>query len=324
MTNNEISLQAIQEAYNQIATYIKKTRLVRSNSLSEKCGGEVYLKLENTQLTGTFKVRGALNKILGLSEKEKQAGVVAASSGNHAQGVALASQILRVEATIFVPKFVSSFKLEKLRKYNVTIKISEEFNQVEPDARRYAQENEATYVSPYNDYAVMAGQGTIVLELEQEIDQYDSVVVPVGGGGLISGIAAGVKHLHPKCQVHGVVTPGAATLYWSFKAGRLVEVKEFDTLADAFLGGIEENSKTFDIIKKYVDQMHLVQETSVADSIRLMWKVEKQVVEGAGATSVALIMEKPELFKNKHVIAIVSGGNISDDKFREVIETNEN
>ncbi len=319
MTTDEIDLQSIRRAYERIVTHIKRTPLVKSDALSELCGGEVYLKLENQQLTGTFKFRGALNKLSSLSDKERKAGVVTASSGNHAQGVALAAQALGIEASIFVPQGASSLKLEKLREYNVEIMMSNDYDRVEPDARTYAREHDATYISPYNDYEVMAGQGTIALELEELIEQYDSVIVPVGGGGLISGIAVGAKGLQPGCNVYGVLTPGAATLYWSLKSGKLVKVEEFDTLADAFLGGVEEGARTFDIIRSYVDDLYLVQEDSVADSIRLLWREEQQMIEGAGATGVALLLERPELFESQCVIAIVSGGNISEDLFADII-----
>ncbi|MHA1576485.1 MAG: threonine ammonia-lyase [Candidatus Thorarchaeota archaeon] len=314
-----ISLQRIQDAYERTEQYVKKTPLIQSKTLSDRCGGDVYLKLENHQHTNTFKFRGAINKIAELSHEESKRGVVTASSGNHAQGVALAAQTLGIHATIFVPREVSPLKLEKLQKYDVEIVVGGEFNQVEPNARKHGVEHGLVYVSPYNDYSIMAGQGTIALELDNELEDFDSVIVPVGGGGLISGIAVGVKSLHPDCKVFGVLTPGASTIHASLQAGKLVQVEEFETLAEAFLGGIEPEALTFDVIKKFVDDVLLVQEESVAEAIRILWNEEKQVVEGAGATSSALILEQMNLFEGKRVVAIVSGGNISETLFAKII-----
>ena len=314
-----IDLQRIQEAHERIHQYVKKTPLIQSKTLSDRCGGEVYLKLENHQHTNTFKFRGAINKIAELSPEESKKGVVTASSGNHAQGVALAAQTLGIHATIFVPKEVSALKLEKLQKYDVEIVIGGGFNQVESNARSHGLEHGLTYVSPYNDYSIMAGQGTIALEIDDQLKDFDSVIVPVGGGGLISGISVGIKSLYPNREVFGVLTPGASTIHASLQAGKLVEVEEFETLAEAFLGGIEPKALTFDVIKKFVDDVFLVQEESVAKAIRLLWNEEKQVVEGAGATSISPILESPERFKGQTVVTVVSGGNIEDSLFKKIV-----
>ena len=319
---NGITLQRIQEARARIRNHVKKTPLVLSQALSEICKGEVYLKLENHQHTNTFKFRGAINKMTELSSDESKAGVVTASSGNHAQGVALAAQTLGIHATIFVPREVSPLKLEKLEKYNVKIVRKGDFNEVEPSAREFGLEQGLTYISPYNDYSIMAGQGIIALEIDEDLKDFDSVIVPVGGGGLIAGISVGIKSLHPNRKVFGVVTPGASTMRESLLAGKIVSVEEFETLAEAFLGGIEEGALTFDVIKEYVDEIYLVQEDSVADAMRVLWTKEKQVVEGAGATSSALILEQGELFEGKRVVVIVSGGNIADTSFSDVVGKN--
>ncbi|MHA1906887.1 MAG: threonine ammonia-lyase [Candidatus Thorarchaeota archaeon] len=315
----EFDLQDIREAHERIREYVEKTPLVFSKVLSNRCGGEVYLKLENHQHTNTFKFRGAINKIAKLTPEQAAKGVVTASSGNHAQGAALAAQTLGIHATIFVPEMVSPLKLKKLQKYDVEIMQEGDYNQVEPNARKYGLEHGLTYVSPYNDYSIMAGQGTIALEIIEELKEFDSVIVPVGGGGLISGIAVGIKSLYKNRQVFGVLTPGASTIHASLKAGKLVQVDEFETLAEAFLGGIEEESLTFDVIREYVDDVLIVQEETVAEAMRLLWNEEKQVVEGAGATSSALILERKDLFESKRVVVVVSGGNISEELFSEVV-----
>ncbi|MFW9850441.1 MAG: threonine/serine dehydratase [Candidatus Thorarchaeota archaeon] len=314
-----LSLGEIHEAYARIQKYVVRTPLVFSDALSKISGKEIYLKLENKQHTNTFKFRGALNKIAMLSSKDKQKGIVTASSGNHAQGVARAAQILGISATIFVPESVSQLKLERLQQYNVEIVRRGEFDQVESQAREYGEVHGLVYISPYNDFDVMAGQGTIALEIDEELQDFDSIIIPVGGGGLISGISVVVKTLHPRRQVLGVLTPGASTMHVSLKAGKIVQVEEFDTLAEAFLGGIEEDALTFDVIRKYVDDVVIVQEESVAEAIRLLWYDEKQVVEGAGATSSALVLERSDLIEGDRVVVIVSGGNISDSLFSKVI-----
>ncbi len=316
---NDLSLREIHEAYARIRKYVVRTPLVFSDSLSKISGKEVYLKLENKQHTNTFKFRGALNKMVMLSSKDMQKGIVTASSGNHAQGVARAAQILGISATIFVPESVSLLKLEKLQQYNVEIIRRGEFDQVESQAREYGKVNGLVYISPYNDFDVMAGQGTIALEIEEELQDFDSIIIPVGGGGLISGISVVVKTLHPRRQVLGVLTPGASTMHASLQAGKIIQVEEFDTLAEAFLGGIEENALTFGVIRKHVDDVVIVQEESVAEAIRLLWSDEKQVVEGAGATSTALVLEKSNLIDGERVVVVVSGGNISDTLFSKVI-----
>ncbi len=314
-----IDLQRIQDAHERILQYVKKTPLIQSKALSDRCGGEVFLKLENHQHTNTFKFRGAINKMAELSLEDSKKGIVTASSGNHAQGAALAAQTLRIHATIFVPSEVSPLKLKKLQKYDVEIVIGGSFNQVEANARKHGVENGLTYISPYNDYSIMAGQGTIALELDDELKDFDSVIVPVGGGGLISGIAVGVKSLHPERKVFGVLTPGASTIHASLQAGKLVEVEEFETLAEAFLGGIEPDALTFDVIRKFVDDVLIVQEETVAEAIHILWNEDKQVVEGAGATSSALILERKDLFEGKRTVVVVSGGNISETLFAKII-----
>jgi threonine dehydratase len=315
-----VDLEAIRAAQNTLRGVAKRTPIVRSAHLSELCKGEVYLKLENQQHTGTFKMRGAYNRMSQLSKDERARGVVTASSGNHAQGVAYAAEQLGISATIVVPKQVSKAKLAKIQKYDVEVVQEGGFDEVEAKARRMAQEKEMTYVSPYNDYAIIAGQGTLGLEIVEEIEEFDTLVVPVGGGGLISGIAVVIKRVRPNTKVIGVQTEGSSTMYWSWKAGKVVQVEETDTLAEAFLGGMEQDSVTLDICRQYVDEMVLVDEDTVAEGIRLLWSEQKQVVEGAGATSISPLLKWPEQFYEKTVVCVVSGGNIEKSLFNKVLQ----
>ncbi|MHA1960885.1 MAG: threonine ammonia-lyase [Candidatus Thorarchaeota archaeon] len=315
-----VNLEMIQKAQRTIDGMVLETPLVRSDTLSDISKGEIFLKLELTQHTNSFKIRGALNRMSLLSNEEKERGVVTASSGNHAQAVARAAQLLNIHATIAVPANVSSAKLEKIREYDVDVVLEGGFDEVEAKAREMAIQTGKSYVSPYNDADVIAGQGTIGLEVQKQLESFDTIIVPVGGGGLISGIAVAVNGLSPDTYVMGVQTEGASTMYRSWVAGRIVEVEEFETLAEAFLGGVEPDSMTYDLIEQNVDEMVLTEEDAVAKAIRLLWLEQKQRVEGAGATALGPIVENPERFKGTTVVVIVSGGNIEQSLFDSIID----
>ncbi len=309
---NSLNLEKIEEAYRKIKGFIRKTPLIHSAYLSELCNNNVYLKLENLQLTNAFKIRGALNRMLKLSSEEKSRGVITASSGNHAQGIALVAQHLGVSAKIVVPKNISELKLSKIKQYDVTIIQEGDFDETETKARNLSVRENMTYISPYNDIYIIMGQGTIALEIYKEVENVNIIIVPIGGGSLISGIAIAAKSLNPKIKVIGVQTKGASTMYESWKAGKIVIIKEFNTLADGLLGGLESDTITFEIIQKYVDEIVLVDEESIKKAINLLWKIEGQIVEGAGATVVAYILEAKKKLRNKNVVAVISGGNIEN------------
>lgn len=317
---NVFGLQDIEEANQRIARHVKKTPLEHSERLSEISQSEVYLKLENRQFTSSFKVRGALNKMAQLTPEEKQRGVVTASSGNHGLGVAFASRVLEIPATIFLPENVTATKLQRLREYDVNVIQSGGYDEVESTAQEFSEKQGRVYVSPYNDYDVMAGQGTIALEINERMKDYDLVIVPVGGGGLIAGISRVIKETNPSSEILGVVTPGASTMYHSFRARAVVEVEEFETIAEAFLGGVEKDSKTLDVILECVDDILVVSEHSIKKAMRILWSVKGEVVEGAGAAGAALVIERPQLFDEKKSVIILSGGNISQSRFNEIVK----
>ncbi|MFX0107383.1 MAG: threonine/serine dehydratase, partial [Candidatus Hodarchaeota archaeon] len=221
---------------------------------------------------------------------------------------------------IVVPRDVSKAKLEKIKSFNVDIVMEGGYDEVEGYARKLARTTGKTYISPYNDPSVIIGQGTLGLEVVEDLKDFDFIIVPVGGGGLISGIAAAVKKLLPKSQVIGVQTHGSSTMYQSWKAGKIVAVKETDTLAEAFLGGVEKGSITFDIVRVLLDDFVIVSETTVSNAIRILWREHEQVVEGAGATSISPILDSPERFNGKRVVAVVSGGNIEHSLFKSIID----
>jgi threonine dehydratase len=260
--------------------------------------------------------------MLKLSLEEKTRGIITASSGNHAQGIALASKHLGIPAKIVVPMNISEAKLNKIKQYDVTIIQEGDFDEIEMKARTLSNQESVTYISPYNDINIIAGQGTITLEIYEELENVEVIIVPIGGGGLISGIAFTAKSLNPDIKIIGVQTTGASTMYESWKAGKIIEIEEFNTIAEGLLGGLESDAITFEIIQNYVDEIVLVDEESVEKAIRLLWEKEGQIVEGAGATVVAYLLEKTQQFKNKNVVAVISGGNINDSLFKEILSKN--
>lgn len=313
-----LNIEKIKNVLNSIKEFIRKTPLIRSEFLSDLCGRNIYLKLENLQLTRAFKIRGALNRLQLLSSEEKARGVITASSGNHAQGIALAAKHLGISAKIVVPKNVSKAKLSKIEKFDVKIIRQGDFDEIEGIARKLSSQENLTYISPYNDIEIIAGQGTITLEIYEDLKEVDTIIVPIGGGGLISGIAFTAKSIDPNIKVIGVQTKGASTMYKSWKMGKIVQAEEFDTIAEGLLGGLESGAITFDIIMEKVDEVVLVNEDSIRNAINILWRYEGQIVEGAGATVVAYILEKQQNIKGKNVVAVISGGNIDSDLFNEI------
>jgi threonine dehydratase len=320
MTN--LSIKMIKDAHERIRHYIRKTPIIHSEVFSELCSGDVYLKLENLQVTNSFKIRGALNRMSLLSAEEKVRGVITASSGNHAQGVALAAKYLNISAKIVIPKNISKIKLEKISQYDVTILQEGNFIEIETKAKDLSIRERIPYISPYNDLEVIAGQGTVGLEIIEDIDNVDSIIVPIGGGGLISGIAVAVKTLDPNIEIIGVQTKGASTMYESWKAGKVVQFKEFPTIAEGLSGGLEPGAITLDLIKRYVNKIVLVQEKSVEKAISILWKKEGQIVEGASATVIAYLLEEEEEFARKNIVAVISGGNIEKSLLNRVLREN--
>jgi len=283
-----INLQDIKDARETIRNLVRRTPLVHSQFLSNFCDGEVYLKLENLQTTNSFKIRGALNKMLHLSTDEMKRGIVTASAGNHAQAVAIGAEKLNLSARIVIPRNTPKIKIDKIRKHNVELILHGDiYDEAEQKAIDLAKEDGLTYISPYNDRLVIAGQGTIGLEVHEDLPTVDTVIVPVGGGGLISGIGVAVKSIEPSVQIIGVQSEASPVMYESLKADKIVDVEMRESIADGLFGGIEKGSK--------------------------------QVVEGAGAAAIAPIIESKGLFMGKEIVAVISGGNIEDKLFEYVL-----
>jgi threonine dehydratase len=315
-----MELRDIYKARRRIRQYVRETPLDGSLFLGDLCGGEVRLKLENQQLTGSFKARGALNRILKLTPEERRRGVVTASSGNHAQGVGYAARMLDMDATIVVPSETPNVKREAIRRYGVKLIVhSGDYDAAERYARKLEAEEGRVFVSAYNDLDIVAGQGTIGLEVTEAWPEMDVVLVPVGGGGLISGIGCAIKGVDSGIQVLGVQSVASPVMCESLREGQIVELELDESIAEGLYGGIEEGSVTFDLCRRYVDEIVLVQEETILEAMGRLLKHQHQVVEGAGAVGAAAIMEDPERFKDKRIGVVVSGGNVEADLLREAL-----
>jgi threonine dehydratase len=313
-------LREIYKARRRIGGLIRETPLERSHYLSEMCGGEVWLKLENQQLTGSFKIRGAMNKLLQLRGEERRRGVVVASSGNHAQGIGHAARMLGIDAIIVVPSNTPRVKIDAIESYGVELIVhGEEYMEAERMAREMEAEEGKTFVSAYNDSQVIAGQGTIGLEILEADPELDAILVPVGGGGLISGIGCAVKAIDEDIEVLGVQSIASPVMYESIRNGRIVDIEMGESVAEGLHGGIEEGSITFEMCREHVDDFILVKEETIVQAIVDLIRRQRQVVEGAGAVGVAAIMEDRERFRDRRTAVVVSGGNLDFGFVRDAL-----
>jgi len=313
-----MTLRDVYEAKKRIEGWALRTPLAYSYHLSDLCGGDVWLKLENLQPVGSFKIRGAMNKLLLLTEEEKARGVVTASSGNHAQGVGYAARELGVQATIVVPGNTPDVKLGAIRRYGVDLIVhGEEYMDAERLAQELEKEKGMTFVSGYNDPDIIAGQGTVGLEMLEDRPDLDLLLVPVGGGGLISGVTTVFKAA-TDAEVLGVQSVASPVMAESVRQGRIVDMELGDSVAEGLHGGIEEGSITFDFCRRLVDDFILVQEATILDAMRLILTEERQVVEGSAAVGVAAMMEDPDRFRGRKVGVVITGGNVDKALLREV------
>jgi len=317
-----VTLQNIQNAQKTIVSYAKTTPLIRSKFLSELCSADVYLKLENLQVTHSFKIRGVINKLLNLTSEEKARGVVTASAGNHGQAVAFGARKLGFKAKIVVPTNTPKVKVDGIKQFGAELVL---FGATYPEAERKAKElaqiEGRLYISPYNDEFIVAGHGTIGLEVFSELPNVHVVVVPVGGGGLISGVSIALKSLKPNVQVYGVQSAAVPIMFESLKSGEIVKPHRHEgkTIAEGLSGGVERGSITYSIVQQYVDEIFLVREESIRHAVYVLWENEKQVVEGSGAAAVALLLENKDLFVDKTVVLVLTGGNIDDALFQNLL-----
>jgi threonine dehydratase len=317
-----VTLQSIENAQKAIAPYAKTTPLIRSKFLSELCNAEVYLKLENLQVTHSFKIRGVINKLLNLTSEEKARGVVTASAGNHGQAVAFGARQLGFKAKIVVPTNTPKIKIDGIKQFGAELVLyGATYPESECKAKELAQLEGRLYISPYNDELIIAGHGTVALEVLKALPNVDVIVVPVGGGGLISGVSIAMKNLKPNVQVLGVQSAAVPIMFESLKSGEIVKAHRHEpvTIAEGLSGGIEKGSITFTIVQMYVDDVFLVREESIRHAVYLLWENEKQVMEGSGAAAVALLVENKDLFAGKTVALVLTGGNIDDSLFQTLL-----
>ncbi|MDD4600069.1 L-threonine ammonia-lyase [bioreactor metagenome] len=314
-----VTLSDIQEAHQFMQGVVHHTPLDRSVTFSEMAGVPVYLKLENLQKTGSFKIRGAYNKIRLLNEEEKAKGVIAASAGNHAQGVAFAATRAKTKATIVMPEVAPLAKIMATRGYGAEVVLS---GMVYDDAYQKAlelqQASGQTFIQAFNDGGIIAGQGTIGLEILEDLHDVSAIVVPIGGGGLIAGIAAAVKEKAPHVKVYGVQAQGAPAMYMSKKEHAIRTTPDAVTMADGIAVKVP-GDLTFAIIDKYVDDIVVVDDELIASTILMLLERAKLMVEGAGAVSLAAILNNKLPLKGK-VASVISGGNIDVNFIARIIE----
>ena len=301
-------IQDFITAKEKLSKVLLKTSLIQSPIFSKEAGNEVYIKPENLQKTGSFKIRGAYNKITNLSDEEKKKGVIASSAGNHAQGVAYGAKESGIKAVIVMPKSTPLIKVESTKQYGAEVVLH---GDVYDDAFKKAKELEEKegyiFVHPFDDEDVIYGQGTIALEILEELPETDIILVPIGGGGLISGIACAAKILKPEIKIIGVEPDGAASAYEAIKEDKVVELKEANTIADG-TAVKKIGNRTFEYIKKYVDEIITVSDYELMEAFLLLVEKHKIIAENSGILSLAALKKLKE--KNKKVVSVVSGGNI--------------
>ncbi len=312
--------QKIQHAQEMLRGIVKRTPLERSNLFSSLAGGDIYLKLENLQKTGSFKVRGAVYAISQLSPSQKAAGVVAASAGNHAQGVAFAATQLGIRSTIVMPSYSPIAKIQATRGYGARVILhGETFDDALERARVIAIESGATFIHPFDDEDVIAGQGTIGLEIAEELPDIDCVVVPVGGGGLISGIAVALKHLRPEVKVYGVEAAGAPSLKESLMVGHPAGVTSVDTICDG-IAVKKPGPFTFAIAQDMIDDVVTVEDLEVTRTVFMLLERTKTVAEPAGCVALSAIQHGHIDVRGKKTVAVISGGNIDMSLMAKIVE----
>ncbi len=312
---------AVAAAGRRIGRQIKCTPLVRSASFSDDMAANVFFKLENQQTTGSFKFRGASNRILTLSEAQRAKGCVAASSGNHGAAVACAMQLLGLSAVIFVPQQTSKVKVEKIASYGGDVRFfGADGLDTEEHAREYAQQNGMLYLSPYNDEQVIAGQGTCGAEILEQLPGIDAVFVAVGGGGLIGGIGSVFKAHNPNIKVFGCQPEASSVMAQSVAAGKILDLPSLPTLSDGTSGGIEPGAITLPLNQAVVDEWVIVNEQQIAAAMRLYISREGHNIEGAAGVAVAGMLASKSVTRGLNVVVVVCGENIAVDKLAAIMD----
>ena len=310
-----LTLEMIREAKEALTGVARVTPLNPAKHL----GKNVYIKSENLQQTGAFKLRGAFNKIRSLSEEERARGVIACSAGNHAQGIALSATTLGIKSVIVMPAGAPLSKVEATKNYGAeVVLVPGVYDDAAREATRLAEEKGYVFAHPFNDPYVIAGQGTIGLEILEQLPEVEQVVVPIGGGGLISGVAFAIKALKPSCKVIGVQAAGAASMYASRQNGGIMELPSVSTIADG-IAVKRPGDLTFELCQKYVDEIVTVKDDEIATAILALMEDQKTVAEGAGATPVAAVMFGKVNVVDRKTVCLVSGGNVDVTTLSRVI-----
>ena len=313
--------QLVREAVERCQDHLSPTPLEYSMYLSKEIGGEVWLKLDTMQRTASFKFRGALNKILSLTEAELDKGVVSASTGNYALAVAEAMRIRKRRATIYVAEDLEPSRLELLRSHGLDLVIHGTLAwDAEQEARRVAEEQDKIYVSPYNDPIVVAGQGTCGYEISRQLPELDAALFAVGAGGLLAGSAGWLKSHNAEVEVLGVSPENSPVMYESVRANEIVQMDTLPTLVDTCAGGVDPDSVTLPLFRQYGLEIVLLTETEIEAAIRLLFEQHRLVVEGSAALAVGGLLKHKERFKGKKVVAAVCGRNINLDVFKRIIQ----
>ena len=323
MTENEILLdvpQLVREAYERCHEHLLPTPLEYSMYLSKQIDGEVWLKLDLMQRTSSFKFRGAINKILSLTEEELDKGVVSASTGNYALAVAEAMRIRNRRATIYVANDIEPSRLDLLRAHGLDLVVfGDAAWDAEKEARRVAEDENKIYVSPYNDPIVVGGQGTCGYEISKQLPDVDAAFFACGAGGLLTGSAGWLKSHNPDVEVVGVSPENSPVMYESVRAKKMIQMETYPTLADTCAGNVDMDTVTLDLCVRYVDEMLLLTEKEIEASIRLLFEQHRLVVEGSGALSVGGLLKRKDQFKGKKVVATVCGRNIDLEVFKRIV-----
>jgi len=315
-----ITLKDIKEAYEILAPVVKHTPLEHSKTFSHLTKANVYLKEENLQTTGSFKIRGAYNKIAHLTAEQRRRGVVCASAGNHAQGVALASTLMGVKSIVFMPVYTPPSKIIATKSYGATVVLEgATYDDAAEAAKKYGKKNKMTFVHAFNDPYVIAGQGTIGLEIHEVLPQVDAVLVPIGGGGLIGGIAVALKTLKPQVKIIGVEAEGAQSMKLSLEQHKIVPLQSINTIADG-IAVKTPKELTYEIAQRYVDMVVAVNDEDIAYTLYLLLQRAKLIVEPAGAIALAALLSKQVLLPGKNVVAVLSGGNVNLSLLTQIIE----
>jgi threonine dehydratase len=308
-----ISAEMVKAAHQRIRSWVMQTPLEDVTDIFPGSGARVFFKLENLQETGSFKLRGAFNKILSLTREQAAPGVIAASNGNHGLGVAAAAKRAGIGAEVYVSTHVSPKKAQRIEQLGATIRrFGTDPLEAEIAARAAAEKSGKVFISPYNDLDVMAGQGTIALELLEKLERVDAVFVAVGGGGLIGGIGAYLKSASPQTEVVGCWPENSPVLYESIKAGKILDVPEQATISESTAGGLEPGSVTLDVCRNVIDRCVLVSEEEILTSMRLIEQKKGWLIEGAAGVAVAAFAKEAARYRGETAAIVICGGNLSE------------